>query len=482
MPSLAFDALDYRSDQSFAQARYRYEGDEASGWIVERDGIEVLRLGAGFRLLRTLQCGVCSTDLARHFLPFPLPQVIGHEVVAVDERGSRYVVEINASHAARGVADECPFCSGGLPTHCPARVTLGIHDLPGGFGPWILVPTGACLRVPDSVPDSAAVLVEPFAAALHAVHTLAPRPGERIAVLGPRRLGMLVVAALAGVRTKAVQRGEGFDVVAVVRDPALAPLARSFGATDAVVLGRDAIADASFDVVVDTTGNPEGLELAVRLARREVHLKSTHGREAAGVAHLTELVVDELAIDRFPLREPVPSAAAWDRLCTGERPRVAWLAESAPPPAWLAARAHVIAGSAAEVFAAVRRAPRGLPRADVAVVDSARGVAEAIRPIAGLEESLVRPRGDVLVLPNARTDGSPLLDAIAHRGLRLSSSRCGEFAPALQLLADDPELARIGERLVTHRFRAGDLAAAFDVARSRACIKAVVEHDVGSPA
>lgn len=480
MPSLAFDALDYRSDQTFASARYRYVGDEQSGWSIERDGQEVLRLGPGFRLLRTLQCGVCSTDLARHFLPFPLPQVIGHEVVAVDERGVRYVVEINASHAARGVADECPFCSGGLPTHCPARVTLGIHDLPGGFGPWILVPTGACLRVPDSVPDSAAVLVEPFAAALHAVHTLAPQPGERIAVLGPRRLGMLVVAALTGVRTQALRSGRAFDVVAVVRDPALAPLARSFGATDAVVLGLDAIADGAFDVVVDTTGNPEGLELAVRLARREVHLKSTHGRASAGVEHLTELVVDELAIDRFPLEQPAPSAAAWDRLRTGERPRIAWLAAAAPPD-WLRSRAEVIRGPAAEVFAAVRRATRGLPRADVAVVDSARGVAEAIRPIVGVEESLVRPRGDVLVLRDARVDGSPLLAAVARRGLRLSSSRCGEFAPALELLADDPDLARIGERLVTHRFRADDLAAAFVVARSRACIKAVVEHDGRSP-
>ena len=28
---------------------------------------------------------VCSTDLARRFLPFPLPQVTGHELIARDE-------------------------------------------------------------------------------------------------------------------------------------------------------------------------------------------------------------------------------------------------------------------------------------------------------------------------------------------------------------------------------------------------------------
>jgi hypothetical protein len=62
------------------------------------------------------------------------------------------------------------------------------------------------------------------------------------------------------------------------------------------------------------------------------------------------------------------------------------------------------------------------------------------------------------------------------RNLRLSSSRCGDFRAALELFAADPRLQRLGERLITHRFRAADLPRAFEVARSRACIKAVVEQ------
>jgi hypothetical protein len=38
-------------------------------------------------------------------------------------------------------------------------------------------------------------------------------------------------------------------------------------------------------------------------------------------------------------------------------------------------------------------------------------------------------------------------------------------------------LARIGERLVTHRFRGEQLAEAFATARSRGCIKAVVAQE-----
>lgn len=476
MPTIAFDALDYRADQTFARARYRFTGDEASGWRVERDGALALQLGPGYRLLRVRQCGVCSTDLARHFLPFPLPQVIGHEVLATDGDGHRYVVEINASHEARGVASDCAFCRAGLPTHCPARVTLGIHDLPGGFGAWILAPVGACLLVPANVPDSAAVLVEPFAAALHAVQTIAPRPGERVAVLGPRRLGMLVVAALAGVRQRQRAAGGDFAIAAVARDPAMLALAKTFGATEthALVAGQ-AVPEQAFDVVVDTTGNPEGLALAVRMARREVHVKSTHGQAACGLRHLTEMVVDEIGLAPFPTGEPAAGAAPWDRLRTGSRPRVAWLANE-EPPAWLAARCDLQCGDVATLVEHYAAATDGLPRADVVVADSASAVDAAVRPRVGVEEALVRPRGLVLLHATTTVGDSPLLAAVVGRGLVLSSSRCGDFRQALDLLAGDAELARIGERLVTHHFPADQLVAAFATARSRGCIKAVVEQ------
>lgn len=477
MPTIEFDALDYLADQRFAAAHYLLDGDETRGWQVRRDGNLALELGPGYRLLRTHQCGICSTDLARHFLPFPLPQVIGHEVIATDKECNRYVVEINASHEARGVASECAFCSAGLATHCPERLVLGIHDLPGGFGPWILAPIEACLTIPDNVPDSAAVLVEPFAAALHGVKTIAPRDGECVAVLGPRRLGMLVVAALAGVRARQQRDGCDFGIAAIARNPAMLSLATSFGATETHHLSPEAqhIADQSFDVVVDTTGNPNGLATAVRLARREVHLKSTHGQPACGLAHLTELVVDELSIEPFLAQQPEHGAGAWQRLATGVRPRVAWLA-SQEPPHWLLEQADVQRGAAAELAVHYAGLTDGLPRADVAVVDSAAQADAAIRPQSGNELALVRPRGAVLVHPDASIADSVLLAAVATRGLRLTSSRCGDFRAALDLLATDGELRRIGERLVTHHFPANELKEAFAVAGSRACVKAVITH------
>ena len=471
MTTIEFSGLEYHADQTFAEAVYRFDGDPSQGFRIERNGQLHFELGAGYRILRSVTCGVCSTDLDRHFLPFPLPQITGHELVAVDEPGDRYVVEINASHWTRAVSSACPYCSNGLPTHCVDRRVLGIHDLPGGFGPWVLAPVRAALRIPEAIPSDTAVLVEPFAAALHAVTTMRPQAGERVAVLGPRRLGLLVVAALAGYRAR---HRLDFEILALSRHAALLDLARALGGDESLLVEGDGrgLPEAEFDRVIDTTGNPLALELALRLASREVHVKSTHGRPAGGLTHLTELVVDEIAIGAF-IAEDVPDGA-----------RVAWLVD-APPPEGLTQRVRLARATDRSgpdrLLRALEREATGneLPRFDVAVVGSAAAVDAAIRPSREHERSLITPRGTLLVHPRADTTSSALLAAIVGRGLRLSSSRCGDFQAALDLIQDDPELCRLGEKLVTHRFPARELPRAFAMARSPECIKALIDHEPG---
>lgn len=193
---ISFEAFDYTIDDAFIKARYDFEGSREEGWMVIRNGEKHLELGRGHRLLKSRVCGICSTDIARRFLPFPLPQILGHEVVASDpDSGGQYVVEINDTCDARGDIDRDIFCRAGLPTHCPGRMVLGIDRLPGGFGPYMLAPVNAVLEA-EQLPLRTAALVEPFAAALHAVNTSRPRKGERIAVLGTGRLGSLIIAAL----------------------------------------------------------------------------------------------------------------------------------------------------------------------------------------------------------------------------------------------------------------------------------------------
>lgn len=477
---IEFCAQEYQSDTSLRAARYAVDGDAASGWRIERDGSPYLELGPGYKLLRTECCGICSTDLDRHHLPFPLPQITGHEVVAHDAGGVRYVVEINASHATRGMPSDCPFCRQGLGIHCPERLVVGIHALPGGFGPWLLAPVEGAVPLPDSLPSERAVLVEPFAAALKAVTTLNLVSGDTVAVLGPRRLGMLIVAALAGHRRA---HGLDFSILAISRHSRLLDLAARFGADRGQLATGDgsALPSGLAEVVIDSTGAPSGLALGARLARRELHVKSTHGQPAAGLENLTQLVVDELVLDRMP-RSGAQGASALRRVAqqAGRYPLVVWL-PATPPPDWLGAAAEVLRhDDSANALAEVERTVRDgeLPRADVAVVDSARQTDAVIRPFTDSHRSVLRPGGEIWLhgfgTPAPRT--GTLVNAVATRGLRITSSRCGNFRTAVAMLERDPELSTSIAGLVTHRFDADELERALAVARSPEAIKVVVTH------
>lgn len=479
---LEFTALELGQSGAIGPARYCFE-ESRGGWTVLREGKEHLRLGSGYRLLRSAACGVCATDLVRPHLPFPLPQVAGHEVLARDRHGRWFVVEINASHAARGLTSGCVFCEQGLGNHCPERLVLGIHGLPGGFGPFILAPAGNVIEVPKGLSLESALLVEPLAAAFAAVRVIDPRPGDSIAVLGPRRLGMLVIAALAAWR----RAGDlSFQIVALCRHERLHRLARDLGA-DRVLPAGGAPGDPEeplADVVVDTTGTPGGFELALSLAGREVHLKSTHGQKAAGHRHLTEMVVDEISLR--PLR-PTGGEGGFGGLTEptwpgGEAPRmVAWLADAKPPcKRGDLDLALVPGGSAAEMLANLEAeaAPNVLPRADVVVIDRPSRIDEVLRPEPAREVSLVRPRGAIVAAgQGASPERSALWDAVVGRGTKVTTSRCGDFRSALDLMVKDTELAGIGGKMITHRFSADRLGRAFSTARSGACVKAVVFHE-----
>jgi threonine dehydrogenase-like Zn-dependent dehydrogenase len=451
--SREFEAWEYGPDAEFARAQIHFlSEDDERGWRVLRNGEEQLRLGEGYRLLEVEGCGICSTDLARRFLPFPLPQVIGHEVVLTDA-GRRYVVEINASCRARGREQLCDFCALGLDTHCPERMVLGIDRLPGGFGEAVLAPREALLEVPASLPTTTALLVEPFAASLHAVETVQARAGDVVAVLGPRRLGMLVLAALKAWRDR---ENVDFEIVAAPRRAELGALALQMGA-DRVVVSPEG--ENFADIVIDTTGSPQGLDLALSLARREVHLKSTHGQAAGGLAHLTEFVVDELSLERAHREASPPS------LClTGD------LRE--------ARRQALEAQGERERDASCR-----LGRAEVVLVRSPAGIDAAIRPDPGNQVSLLKPRGRILLDPDSGLSpegASSVWDAVARRGLKLTASRCGDFRSALALLDSSEEMRGLGERFITHRFARADLPRAFETAAGLACIKAIVTRDGAS--
>ena len=69
-----------------------------------------------------------------------------------------------------------------------------------------------------------------------------------------------------------------------------------------------------------------------------------------------------------------------------------------------------------------------------------------------------------------------LYEAICHNGIRVETSRCGDFADALALLTSAPTLAeRLEHLLITQEFALSEIEQAFQYAReSSKSIKVLV--------
>jgi len=241
--------------------------------------------GPGQALIRLLLAGICTTDLeiVKGYAGFD--GVLGHEFVgrveAADDpswNGRRVVGNINLG------CGKCQVCLAGGREHCPERSVLGIINHDGAFADYLVLPQANLYTVPDEVPDELAVFTEPLAAALRIRQQLAVRPTDRVAVVGPGRLGLLVGQVLALAGTQVTMLG---------RRPESLALPGQLGLTTSLV--EEATSD-SFDLVVEATGSEAGLAHALRLVRPlgTLVMKSTYA--GAATVDMTKLVVGEVTV------------------------------------------------------------------------------------------------------------------------------------------------------------------------------------------
>jgi threonine dehydrogenase-like Zn-dependent dehydrogenase len=240
---------------------------------------------AGEVLVRVQLAGICATDLelARGYMQFA--GVPGHEFVGTvvdgDEQwvGRRVVTEINCPCL------ECDLCRQGLTNHCPRRTVLGISGRDGAFAELLTIPARNCHVVPDTITDQQAVFVEPLAAAAHVLDAAEFTPETRVVVLGSGRLGLLVAQVLAA---------QGCRPEVLGRNPRTLELCARHGMR--THRADEVLPRGGHHVVVECTGSPEGLRLALGLCRPQgtIVLKSTYAEAAP--FDLAPLVVNELRL------------------------------------------------------------------------------------------------------------------------------------------------------------------------------------------
>jgi threonine dehydrogenase-like Zn-dependent dehydrogenase len=240
----------------------------------------------GEALLRVRVAGLCRTDLELRKGYAGFTGVPGHEFVgevaaapgAAAWVGKRVVGEINVA------CGRCPECAQGRRPHCEARTVVGIRGRNGALAEYVMVPVANLHEVPRGLADDVAVFTEPVAAALEVQEQVPIGRGTGVVVVGDGKLGQLLARTLALT---------GCDLRVVGRNPHKLALLRNRGiAAGAATAARERRAD----VVVECTGDPEGLELARRAVRPRgtIVLKSTY--HGATAVDLSAVVVDEITL------------------------------------------------------------------------------------------------------------------------------------------------------------------------------------------
>jgi threonine 3-dehydrogenase len=227
------------------------------------DQVSFPRIGHNDVLIKVLKTAICGTDIhifnwdAWSQKTIPTPMTIGHEFVGIiAEIGS----EVRGLKAGDRVSAEghitcghCRNCRAGKRHLCRNTIGVGVNR-PGCFAEYISVPAANVFRVPDTISDDIAAIMDPFGNAAHTALSF-DLVGEDVLITGAGPIGIMAVAIARHV-------GARFVVITDVNDYRLS-IARQMGATAAINVNRTSIADTmsqlgmqeGFDVGLEMSGN-----------------------------------------------------------------------------------------------------------------------------------------------------------------------------------------------------------------------------------
>jgi threonine 3-dehydrogenase len=227
------------------------------------DKVPFPRIGHNDVLIKVTKAAICGTDIhiynwdAWSQKTIPTPMTIGHEFVGVitdigsEVRGLKEGDRVSAEgHITCG---HCRNCRAGKRHLCRNTIGVGVNR-PGCFAEYISVPASNVFRVPGTVDDEIAAIMDPLGNAAHTALSF-DLVGEDVLITGAGPIGIMAVAIARHVGSRHI-------VVTDVNDFRL-QIAGRMGATAAINVNQTTIADTvkqlgmkeGFDVGLEMSGN-----------------------------------------------------------------------------------------------------------------------------------------------------------------------------------------------------------------------------------
>ena len=251
------------------------------------------RIGPNDVLIQIAKTAICGTDMhifnwdewARKTIPVPM--AVGHEYcgrvveVGSEVRGLR--VGDRVSGEGHITCGHCRNCRAGWRHLCRNAIGVGVNR-PGAFAEYLAIPADNAFKLPDSISDDIAAILDPFGNATHTALAF-NMVGEDVLITGAGPIGIMAVAIARFVGARHV-------VITDVNDFRL-DLAKQMGATRAVNVQRETI-----DQTMSTLGMQEGFDVGLEMsghitAFRDLLRTMHHGGSVA----LLGIPPQEAAID-----------------------------------------------------------------------------------------------------------------------------------------------------------------------------------------
>jgi 2-desacetyl-2-hydroxyethyl bacteriochlorophyllide A dehydrogenase len=249
---------------------------------------------------------IAPAALPAHSLSYPGHEVVG-EVIEIGDLvqglhvGDRVALQSGPNCLSADGNPPCHACATGNYNLCENGNLPGPTQIGGGWSEEMLIHEQQLFRVPATMNDEQAVLLEPTAVAVHAVLRRAPQAGEKVLIVGAGTIGLLtlqVVRALAPQAEISVLARHDFQVEQATR----------MGATH-ILYGRDSYESiekttgahlytgmlgnkmllGGYDVIYDTVGTRSTVHDSLRWAR------------ARGTVVLVGLSLHQLTLDLSPI-------------------------------------------------------------------------------------------------------------------------------------------------------------------------------------
>jgi threonine 3-dehydrogenase len=225
-------------------------------------------------LIRIAKTAICGTDMhifhwdawARRTIRVPM--AVGHEycgrVVQVGSEVRGFEIGDRVSGEGHITCGHCRNCRAGRRHLCRNTVGVGV-DRQGCFAELLCIPASNAFKLPDSIGDDVASILDPFGNATHTALAFTV-VGEDVLITGAGPIGVMAVAIARFCGARHV-------VVTDVNDYRL-DLARRMGASRAINVspGSDSLEatmrglgmQEGFDVGMEMSGNPHALRDLLR--------------------------------------------------------------------------------------------------------------------------------------------------------------------------------------------------------------------------